>query len=520
MPSDQEQLAAALLELERRERVRRAERDLEFFKHTYFRHYMVGVTGDPIGDAPFHRVMMEDLQAAVNRRHARIAYAAPRDHAKSVHVALIYTLWCALFNKEPYIIYISDSYPQAKQGLENIKAELEENDLIKADFGNMQGELWTKDAIILKNDVKIEALGSGMKLRGRRHRQHRPSLIICDDVENDQDALSPDARARMEQWFFKAVSKAGNQKSNLIVIGTILHYESLLSHLLQNPGYLRRRWKAVIKDSDHPELWQEWRRIYMNAANPNARQDAEAFYQAHRDLMDAGVKVLWPEKVTYRDIQEIRLIEGEEAYNSELQNDPVNPDTKQFRNIHTYQELPGPVRQTVMAIDPSMGKSARSDPSAIVVLGRCDDNRIYTLEADIRRRHPDVIVADALRYIEKYQPQAVIIEVNQFQELFKEQFEKAARDAGIKIQVKPERHQRDKTLRIQSLQPDIDAGNILIHQSHHVLLDQLEKWPFTNDDGVDALEMARGGFTQRPAILDYYAEKLKRQRQQMGWEVS
>ncbi len=403
--------------------------------------------------------------------------------------------------------------------MENIKSELEENELIIQDYGHMMGDVWTKDSIILKNDVKIEALGSGMKIRGRRHRQYRPSLIICDDVENDQDVMSPDARLRMEQWYFKAVSKAGNQRSNLIVIGTILHYESLLSHLLANPGYLRRRWKAVNRDSEHPELWQEWRRIYMNAANNNAKHDAQVFYELHEPEMNAGVEVLWPAKVSYRDIQEIRLIEGEEAYNSELQNDPVNPDTKQFRNIHTYQNLPGDPTQTVMVIDPSMGKTARSDPSAILLVGKCMDGRKYTLEADIRRRHPDVIVADAIRYIQQYNPSVVFVEVNQFQELFKDQFEKAAREAGLKINVKPVRQNKDKTLRIQSLQPDIDSGNILIHQSHHILLDELEKWPFGHDDGIDALEMARDGFQERPAILDYYAEKLKRERQQMGWEV-
>ncbi len=66
MPSEQQQLAAALLELERRERVKRAENDLEFFKHKYFRHYMLNpVTGEEIGDAPFHKQIMQDLQEAV-----------------------------------------------------------------------------------------------------------------------------------------------------------------------------------------------------------------------------------------------------------------------------------------------------------------------------------------------------------------------------------------------------------------------------------------------------------------------
>ena len=71
--------------------------------------------------------------------------------------------------------------------LENLKAELLSNERLAKDFPEVVGRglVWRNNLIVLRNGVTIEALGTGQRLRGRRRRQHRPSLIICDDLQND-----------------------------------------------------------------------------------------------------------------------------------------------------------------------------------------------------------------------------------------------------------------------------------------------------------------------------------------------
>lgn len=64
--------------------------------------------------------------------------------------------------------------------------------------------------ILLSNGCKIEALGAGKKIRGRRHKQWRPDLILCDDLENDENVNTPEQRRKLRNWFYKAVSKAGD----------------------------------------------------------------------------------------------------------------------------------------------------------------------------------------------------------------------------------------------------------------------------------------------------------------------
>jgi hypothetical protein len=52
------------------------------------------------------------------------------------------------------------------------------------------GNPWGQDRIRLANGVVIEALGTGGKIRGRRNRAQRPTLIVVDDPENDEHITS------------------------------------------------------------------------------------------------------------------------------------------------------------------------------------------------------------------------------------------------------------------------------------------------------------------------------------------
>ena len=118
---------------------------------------------------------------------SRNVVAAPRGHAKSTNFTFKDSLHAALYRYKHYIIILSDSSDQAEGFLTDIKTELEENRDIQEDFGRQQGKVWKGNVILTAQDIKIEAIGSGKKIRGRRHRAWRPDLIVLDDVENDEN---------------------------------------------------------------------------------------------------------------------------------------------------------------------------------------------------------------------------------------------------------------------------------------------------------------------------------------------
>lgn len=153
--------------------------------------------------------------------------------------------------------------------------------------------------MITATDIKVEGIGSGKKIRGRRHRNWRPDLITLDDVENDENVNTPEQRRKLASWYYKAVSKAGDTYTDIVYIGTILHFDSLLSKVLKNAEYDAVTYRAIISPAVHTDLWDAWELVYTDLENPRRKELAKEFFEENREAMLEGTEVLWPEKLTY-----------------------------------------------------------------------------------------------------------------------------------------------------------------------------------------------------------------------------
>ena len=489
--------------------------DMEFFGRAYFPHYFSRPSPE------FHRELdaiwqqgvlkgRYPLTAADTKTISRLpgvrrAVAAPRGHAKSTNLTFKGTMHSTLYGYKHYPIIISDSSEQAEGFLDNIRVEFEENTAILEDFGPLAGSVWRSNVLVTKTNIKIEAIGSGKKIRGRKHRNWRPDLIILDDVENDENVRTPEQRKKLKDWFDKAVSKCGDDYTDIVYIGTLLHYDSLLAKTLANPAYRSIKYKAVIRFSQADDLWQQWETVFTDLSNDDREADALAFFQAHKTAMLEGTQVLWEEKLSYYDLMVMRVSEGEASFNSEEQNEPINPDDCLFMEewFEYYNEAEINFRDPVFDffgfIDPSLGKTKRSDFSAIVTLAKHrSSGYMYVVDADIERRHPDRIIADVLakeRWLRAsfgHGYRKLGAETNQFQWFLKEELAKASSKAGLYLPIEEVQQTSDKVMRIQTLQPDVKNKYIKFNRRHKRLLEQLTQFPMgAHDDGPDALEGAR-----------------------------
>ncbi|WP_349949146.1 phage terminase large subunit [Intestinimonas sp. RTP31139st1_F5_RTP31139_211217] len=489
--------------------------DMEFFGRAYFPHYFSRPSPE------FHRELDAIWQQGVLKGRypltaaeiktisrlpgVRRAVAAPRGHAKSTNLTFKGTMHSTLYGYKHYPIIISDSSEQAEGFLDNIRVEFEENTAILEDFGPLAGSVWRSNVLVTKTNIKIEAIGSGKKIRGRKHRNWRPDLIILDDVENDENVRTPEQRSKLKNWFDKAVSKSGDDYTDIVYIGTLLHYDSLLAKTLTNPAYRSIKYKAVIQFSQADDLWQQWESIFTDLSNDDREADALAFFQAHKAAMLEGTQVLWEEKLSYYDLMVMRVSEGEASFNSEEQNEPINPDDCLFMEewFEYYNEAEINFRDPVFDffgfIDPSLGKTKRSDFSAIVTLAKHrSSGYMYVVDADIERRHPDRIIADVLakeRWLRAsfgHGYRKLGAETNQFQWFLKEELAKASAKAGLYLPIEEVQQTSDKVMRIQTLQPDVKNKYIKFNRRHKRLLEQLTQFPMgAHDDGPDALEGAR-----------------------------
>jgi hypothetical protein len=62
-------------------------------------------------------------------------------------------------------------------------------------------------------------------------RGERPDLVILDDIESEEHANSKSLRDKLKKWFYRVVMGL-SQNAKIFVIGTILHYDSLLNELI------------------------------------------------------------------------------------------------------------------------------------------------------------------------------------------------------------------------------------------------------------------------------------------------
>jgi phage terminase large subunit-like protein len=197
--------------------------------------------------ATFHSELVHSLESDELRRLLIIGF---RGSGKSTFGSLALPLWAALEYPEkfPFIILIADSARQATLNISAIKHELETNRRIKQDYGEIrgnviedfalqgEGEEWQKQNIVLSNGVRILARSRGQKVRGLRHLEHRPKLVVVDDPEDGEWVRTKENRDKTDRWLHSEVMPGLDaRKGKLVVIGNLLHMDALLSRL-KAPG--------------------------------------------------------------------------------------------------------------------------------------------------------------------------------------------------------------------------------------------------------------------------------------------
>lgn len=488
--------------------------DLEYFGRAYLPHYFV--TPSPAFHEELDQIWLEGVLKGLDPLESpqqidklegcHRAIEAPRGHAKSTTFTFKDSIHAAVYCYKHYEIILSDSSDQAEGFLSDIKTELEENAAIREDFGDLEGAVWKASVILLSNGVKIEALGAGKKIRGRRHKQWRPDLILCDDLENDENVNTPEQRKKLLNWFNKAVSQCGDGYTDIVYIGTLLHYDALLANVSKKPDYKAYKYKGVISFATNTELWDAWERIITDLTDLEHEITAKEFFESNKAEMLEGTKVLWEEKNSYYQLMVNRVSFGEAAFNSEVQNEPIDPDSCTFQEEwfdywdddgKTIPDFSDPRFLFLGANDPSLGKNKKSDTSSIFALAKdLQTGFLYVLIADITKRKPDQIITDAIEASRRLKREyrrpyyQFGVETVQFQYYFAEVMRQKSAEAGEYLPIVEINSIQNKDARIQSLQPYVKNGYVKFSKKHKTLLEQMMKYPMAkNDDGPDGLQM-------------------------------
>ena len=197
--------------------------DIYWFFRIYFPHYITYKM------APFQIEILKLLQ---DDSIKRIAITAFRNSGKSTFCSLLAPIWYILgVHQKKYIVIACQNQDRAKQVLTNIKKELETMGLLSSDFGPFfdSNSEWAANTIVLpKYDARITVLSIGEGMRGVRHGQYRPDIIIVDDVEDVQSAKQKESRDKLWQFINGELIPAGITNVKVIFIGNLVHEDSLM----------------------------------------------------------------------------------------------------------------------------------------------------------------------------------------------------------------------------------------------------------------------------------------------------
>lgn len=424
-------------------------KDIQAFGEYFFPHHLRKKTPQ------FHK---EIFKLYENDSLNRIAIVAPRGFSKSTITDLVYLAWVIVHTKAHFILLTSDTYSQAVLFLDAVKAEFESNEKLKAHYGDLTSTNWSESEIIV-NGIMIKALGAGQKVRGLKFREYRPDLVIIDDLENDELVQSKDRREKLERWFNATLIPSLAEEGRLVIIGTILHYDALLTKIASPDNYTeyeKRTYRAIM---DGKSLWAEHKSL-------------EQIETLRQEYVDKGQGYL---------------------FSQEYMNDPVSGDNQKFKienfKFYTEEEIEKKSLQTYLTIDRAYSTQKTADFTAFIVVSVDAENNWYVRQAE-RFKGNEYEVRDKIFDMHGYwKPQKIAMEQKAFQYTFKIVLDEEMRKRNVFFNIEELKDGgAGKNLRIEALVPRFLSGSIYFKQDQKNLIDEMMTFPSgVHDDLVDAL---------------------------------
>ncbi|MGN6543771.1 MAG: terminase gpA endonuclease subunit [Aureliella sp.] len=360
----------------------RCSQDLLAFLVEYFPN-STGLA--PFGDRQIKAI--RQLEHAI-LHHGRTLNLLPRGYCKS-SISEGACIWAAVYGHRRFILFFGANDDSAKSGIESIQTELNSNELLKADFpevclpiekiqGKSQrcgsqthnGKLthieWTSDKIVLPmvegslaSGVVICALGLLSASRGKRHmrpdgKRVRPDFAVIDDPQTDQSALSPPETKKRLRVIRKSILRLGGhgRQISIVMNATKIATGDLVDQLcdrMQNPGWKVIRAETVVRMPD--ALESHWLGKYAELLKDFDTEDVDSqeralrrateYYAANQDEMDQGHKVTWddvplePGEISaIQHALNIFIIEGEDVFDAECQNNPSRNDVAGYLQLN------------------------------------------------------------------------------------------------------------------------------------------------------------------------------------------
>jgi predicted phage terminase large subunit-like protein len=405
----------------------------------------------------------------------QVMCVAPREHAKSTALTMDYTLAEMLFRASDYGILVSSTEDLAAEQLGNLTEELRENNDLIRDFKIKGFETESKtDIIVVCRDghrFRILCRGAEQRIRGRIWKGKRPNLLVCDDMEDDEQVENPDRRAKFRRWFFRAAKQALGRYGKTRVHGTVLHDDSLLSRLRRN---------------------KEWKHLFFKA------------HAAFDDFSD----ILWPEQWPESRLRsrQREFIEDNDAagYSQEFLNDPLD-NSEAFLKRDDFLGMSADDYDSdkiiCAAADFAVSKADRANRTSFSIGGKDVGNILHFLDQRVGRWDTREFIDEMFSIQQRWNPEVFWVEDGVIWKAIRPMILREMQVRDIRINFEAVLPVKDKGTRGRSLQRRMRAGQCRFDKGaewypgmEHELLRFTGTAAATLDDQFDSAALLSRGF--------------------------
>lgn len=385
----------------------------------------------------------------------------------------------ALFKRHTYILIVGASHPRAKERLGAIKNELTTNRSIEYLFGKQEGETWGESKIILTNGVCIEAMGSGMSMRGMRYLNDRPQFALIDDLEDEESVKSPEQRAKTLTWLTGTFLPALSEHPRAVVrmLGNRLDSDALIVKVAKDPA------------------WKHIRIPVMEQA-----EDGEVNYGLPPGRWRPTWKAMFPlQRIAEKRDEYLRL--GRlQTFDCEYMCEADNPESKIFKPEHQRTHAGVRTWEAVYAAyDPARTVGSTSATTGVAVFSWVG-NRLIVWKGYANLWLPDQIVEDIFRVDDEFHPVVTGVEATGLEEFIMQPLRHKALERRALLPLQRLIPPRGKDSFIASLQPFFKAGQIEFADVSAEARGQLLAFPTGRKDFPNALAYA---MMMRPGLPIY-----------------
>lgn len=446
--------------------------------------------------SPEFHFELADILAQPSRLNA---FSVFRDGAKTT-LLRAYTLQRICYGLSNTVMFVSATQDHSILSLDWLANQIERNKRIQDAFGLRPGRKWNETYREIISDfhpdpIVVLAMGITGQTRGFNVDDHRPDLIIGDDLQTEENVGTDVQQEKTHGLVFasllNSLSPASeNPLAKAVFLQTPMRRGDIIDTCLRDPTFMSKVFSVF---DEHGE--SRW----------------EARYSTATLLADKAAHVARGQYSMWMSEKECRIVKSENK-------------TFDVANVQFWEDLPQRNHGCVTAIDPASSEDKRASDNVILTAMRQGPDIYVAAYKAAKGQMPEQVANDFFNHVFLFGPSKLVVETVGYQKVLAKYITQQMLVRRVFRPVKEVQDRRAKSDRIiQALAGLIAHRHLFVHKSMLELLDQLDAFEPDREgrfDIIDALAMACDDLSSPFAAgttLDLpIEEQLAAERQQYG----